>query len=203
VRQRVPPTFTTLLIVVPWVAALVSGGLSPDDTPVTVSMRDSYLLNDNIFPLSLRENVIYNDTLLGKSTRDDPNYAESWNVLYEKFDELPCKARPGRAVGEVWIAPGDACFLARNSTESYIGNKMKESSICDDETFRRDFTRNSHFLVCMELTEYDLLRNEGICYNDENIRHTDNLLRSVCFGPWSCWIDRCCPIFEWAGSRCR
>ena len=187
VRQRIPRAAITLLIVVPWGVSLLAGALS-SSTSESVSMRDSYLELDNVFPVRERERIAANTTWLGYSTRDDPEYASQWKVLYDKFDELPCTARDGRAVGEVWIAPGDACFLATNSVTSAVGAKVKDTGICDDAVFAADYSRQSHFLVCLEMREYDYLRTSDHCYelpdeNGINVRITDEKLRSVCWTP--------------------
>jgi hypothetical protein len=198
VRQRVPRIAVVLLVTVPWAAALFAGALTAASQ--TTSMRDSYLELDNLYPVSQREALRSNLTNWGYSTRDDANMAHRWNVLYRKFDELPCEARTGHAVGEVWIAPGDACFLAANAPTSTLGAKIKDTGICDDDVFAADYSLRSHFLVCLEMREYDYLRKSEHCYeavDDDNmsLRLTDERLRSVCAGNFCSTFPGLCNIF--------
>ena len=183
VRQRVPRLAVVLLVVVPWATALFAGTLVP--TAASVSMRDSYLELENVFPQSFREFVEQNATMFGISTRNDPQYAREWSVLYDKFDARPCEVPEHGATGEVWIAPGDVCFLA-SQYGSPVGKKVAGTGICDDEVFRNDYSRESHFLVCLDMIEYDFLRSSNHCYEPPDatglsMRVTDEYFRSVCF----------------------
>lgn len=145
-------------------------------------MRSSYLAIDNLFPVAFREERRGNFTN-EISTRDDPAYAHEWSVLFRKFSHAqPCPTRSGKAVGEVWIAPGDACWLATNSNTSTVGERLRQSGICNNTVFADDYSLAAHFLVCLELTEYNYLRMSDHCYDeDQGLRITDERLRSVCF----------------------
>ena len=172
-------------------AGLFGWAYASRDKDEAFDMRSSYLTIDNVFPVAFRE-ILMNQTHL-PSTRDYPAFAYEWNILFQKFThQTPCLTRPGVAVGEVWIAPGDACWLAENSETSAVGARLRGTGACNNTVFAGDYTLYSHFLVCLELTEYNYLRTSDHCYDEyenNSLRITDNRLRSVCwFGRHWRWL---------------
>lgn len=104
-------------------------------------------------------------------------------------------------MAEMWIAPGDACFLGTISL-SVIGDKVNATDVCSDQEFSQDYSIESHVLTCVTLNDYDILRLTGHCYEPDltnntlynetaytprstvSLRITDERLRSVCVIPF-------------------
>ena len=166
----------------------VAGALMRRDASVPV--RDTSLPLEQVYPIELRTAWAANASLLGESTRDDPARAARWEEVYTALAPLPCAPRPGHAVGPVWVAPGDLCFLASRVPTSALGRRFARA--CDgDAGFANDYTLESHVLSCVEMKEYDALRTTGHCYEPPllakngtiGLRITDEQLRSVCVLP--------------------
>lgn len=140
-------------------------------------MRESYLYATDVHPLSKREQILENASHWGESTRNAPVHAQRWDTLYDLLEEPPCEAHDEEPNGAVWIAPGDACFLAANAHNSVLGSIVNATDICDDEAFRSDYSLESHFLTCLELIEYDILRGDGA------LLHAGRGARNAALGP--------------------